>query len=103
MEERLASEGSIKNYRPRLIASGLVFIGLNIMDAWLTMEHLAIGNYEGNPLMTSYGSVVWFKALLAGVIVFLLIRFGKAKLLWVLNICMLAVVLWNAGWLLYFL
>ena len=85
----------------RAFVNGLVFIGLNVADAWLTKELLDIGSYEGNPLVTGYGSIVWFKGLLALVIIFLLLWFGKARLLWVLNICMLAVVLWNTGWLLY--
>ena len=82
--------------------NGLAFVGLNMVDAWLTREHLAIGNYEGNPLVADYGSVVWFKGLLALIILIVLLGLGKAKLLWVLNVFMLAVVLWNAGWWLYF-
>ena len=85
-----------------VIINSLAFIVLNMVDAWLTGEHLAIGNYEGNPLVAGYGSVVWFKGLLALVILIALLGFGKGKLLWVLNVCMLSVVLWNAGWLLYF-
>lgn len=84
------------------ISNGIVFVGLNVADAWLTREHLAIGNYEGNPLVAGYGSVVWFKGLLALVLLIVLLGFGKGKLLWVLNAFMVAVVLWNAGWLLYF-
>ena len=84
------------------ICNGLLFVGLNVADAWLTKEHLAIGNYESNPLVVGYGSVVWFKGLLALVILIVLLGLGKAKLLWVLNVSMLSVVLWNAGWLLYF-
>lgn len=88
--------------RVAAICNGIVFVGLNMVDAWLTREHLAIGNYEGNPLVAGYGSVVWFKGLLALVILIVLLGFGKGKLLWVLNAFMVAVVLWNAGWLLYF-
>ena len=84
------------------ICNGIVFVGLNMVDAWLTREHLAIGNYEGNPLVVGYGSAVWFKGLLALAIIIVLLGLGKAKLLWVLNVSMLSVVLWNAGWLLYF-
>lgn len=85
-----------------VIINSLAFIVLNMVDARLTKEHLAIGNYEGNPLVAGYGSMVWFKGLLALAILIVLLSFGKAKLLWVLNAFMLAVVLWNAGWLLYF-
>ncbi|GAI90047.1 unnamed protein product [marine sediment metagenome] len=85
-----------------VIINSLAFIVLNMVDAWLTREHLAIGNYEGNPLVAGYGSVVWFKGLLALVILIVLLGLGKTKLLWILNMFMLAVVLWNAGWLLYF-
>jgi hypothetical protein len=85
-----------------VILNSVAFIGLNMVDAWLTREHLEIGNDEGNPLAAGYGSVVWFKGLLALLVLIVLLGFGKGKLLWVLNVFMLAVVLWNAGWLLYF-
>ena len=77
---------------------GLIFVGLNIADAWLTKQLLTSGWQEANPIVNFYGPNILIKGLLALAIVALLVRFGKAKFLPVLNICMLAVVLWlSAG------
>jgi hypothetical protein len=78
---------------------GHVFVSLNIADAWLTNQLIAMGSHEGNPIVVTYGYNMLVKALLALAVVLLLVRFGKSKLLWVLNICMLAVVIWNGTWL----
>ena len=82
-------------------SNGLVFIGLSIADGWLTGQLVAMGGYEVNPVVTAYGSNMLVKGFLALAIALVLIRLGKAELLWVVNICMLAIVLWNTGWLLY--
>lgn len=82
-------------------SNGLVLVGLSIADGWLTGQLLAMGGYEINPVVSAYGSNILVKGLLALAIALLVIRLGKAKLLWVVNICMLAIVLWNTGWLLY--
>lgn len=74
--------------------SGLLFIGLNIADAWLTGQLLALGWQEINPIVKPYGPNLVIRGLLAVAIVVALVRFGKAKLLWVLNIAMSVVVLW---------
>lgn len=80
------------------VICGLIFVGLNIADAWLTNQLLNSGWQEANPIVKFYGPNMVIKGLLALAIVALLVRFGKAKLLLVLNICMLAVVLWlSAG------
>jgi len=84
-----------------LACNGLVLVGLSIADGWLTGQLIARGCYEINPMVSAYGSNLIVKGLLAFVIAFLLIRLGKTKVLWVVNICMLAVVSWNSGWLLY--
>ncbi len=81
--------------------SVVLFVGLNIGDAWLTKQLLAIGCQEANPLVSGYGANMVIKGFLALAIVLGLGWSGKAKLLWILNICMVAVVLWNTGWLLY--
>lgn len=74
--------------------SGLLFIALNIADAWLTGHLLVIGWREINPLVKPYGPNLLIRALLAMAIVVALVRFGKAKLLWVLNVVMSVVILW---------
>ena len=77
-----------------------VFVGLNLADAWLTKELVAHGGGEANAIVSLYGSSMLIKGFLATVAVLILIRLGKAKLLKVLNLCMVAVVLWTGGWLL---
>jgi len=79
--------------------SGLLFVGLNIVDAWLTKQLLAMGGRELNPIVITYGENMLIKGLIALAVVLLLIKFGKKKLLGGLNFCMLAVVLWNGMWL----
>jgi len=64
---------------------GLVFVGLNVTDAWLTGQLLDRGFREANPIVTAYGSNLGIKGLLALVIAGLLVRFSKAKLLLILN------------------
>lgn len=83
--------------------NSLVFIGLNVADAWLTKQLIAIGSWEGNPIVASYGDNMLIKGVLALAVVLILARFGRLKLLWVLNVAILAVVFWNAAWLFNFL
>lgn len=75
------------------------FVGLNIADAWLTGQLLAItcwGWREINPvpLVSLYGSNMLIKGALALVIALVLVKLGKRKMLVVLNVCMLVVVAW---------
>jgi len=76
------------------VAAG-IFIGLNLCDAYLTKIALSIGAAELNPLMTTWGSSLIVKGLVAAAIVLLLYAFQKEKFLWILNILLLGVVLWN--------
>lgn len=75
--------------------AGLIFIGLNIADAFLTKTGLALGASEINPLVATFGGNILIKGLIAAVVIFALCYFGKKKLLWHLNFAMLGVVLWN--------
>ena len=77
------------------ICSSLAFSALNILDAWLTRQLIAMGGREANPIVVPYGDNMLIKGLLALVIVLLLVRFARTNLLWILNVCMLAIVLWN--------
>jgi len=88
---------------PQLTINGSAFISLNLADAWLTKVLIASGGGEANPLVSTYGADILIKGLLASAIVIVLIGLGKARLLPVLNICMVAVVLWTGGWLLSYL
>lgn len=80
-----------------------IFIGLNLADAWVTKQLLAHGGGEANVIASAYGSSLLIKGFLALAAVLLLVRLGKAKMLKVLNVCMVAVVLWTGGWVLSYL
>ena len=77
--------------------NSLVFVGLNLADAWLTAELVAHGGGEANPIVSLYDGNMLIKGFLAVAVVFILVRLGKAKLLGVLNVCMVAVVLWTGS------
>jgi len=74
-----------------------LFIALNIMDAYLTKISLQIGAIEANPFMTYIGGVVIAKGLIAAALVFILYYFQKDKVIWLLNILLLGVILWNSA------
>ena len=72
-----------------------MFITLNILDAYSTKMALAAGAMELNPLMTSIGSSMIAKGLIAIALVFILNYFEKERVLWPLNFALFGVVLWN--------
>jgi hypothetical protein len=73
-----------------------IFIGLNILDAWLTGLALGAGNYELNPLLgMKFGSSVLFKSLVAAGIVTALVLFKRGGLLKPLSLGMLLICAWN--------
>ncbi len=94
------ANGSIS---PTDVINLLLFVGLNIGDAWLTSQVLDSGWQELNPIVRLYGGNMVAKAFVALATTLVLVRFGKAKLLWILNIFMLVLVLWLSAGLLYFL
>jgi len=75
--------------------SAAIFIGLNIIDAYLTKMGLAMGAEEFNPLMIHLGSSALAKGLIALGIIIALYWFRKERALWLLNLAFLGVVLWN--------
>jgi len=75
--------------------SGIIFIGLNLCDAYLTKIAFGIGAAKLNPLVTTWGSSLIAKGLAAAAIVLLLYAFNKERPLWIANILLLGVVLWN--------
>jgi len=77
------------------MGSGIIFVGLNVCDAYLTKVALSMGALELNPLTTTWGSDLIAKGLVAAGIVLILYFFNKEKLLWALNMLFLGVVLWN--------
>jgi len=76
----------------------VVFIALNIADAYLTKISLMSGAaIEINPLMTSVGSSMISKGLIGVGVALALYFFGKESMLWLLNIALFCIVLWNSA------
>lgn len=73
---------------------GLIFIGLNVADAYLTKTTLLLGAVELNPAGALWGDIV-IKGLVAAAIVVGLYAWGKEKLLWLLCLVMLGICCWN--------
>ena len=76
---------------------GIIFIALNVCDAYLTKTALSMGATELNPLVTTWGSDLIAKGLVATGILLLLYAFNKEKLLWAINMVLVGVILWNLG------
>ena len=75
--------------------SALVFILLNIADAWLTTRLLALGGVEVVWWSSHFNSNMLIKGALALLIAGVLVRLGKTNILKWLNIGMVFVVLSN--------
>jgi hypothetical protein len=80
----------------RTILFCFVFIGLNILDAWLTGLALGIGHYELNPFLgTRFSSNMLIKGLISAGIVAALVLFKRYRLLKPLNVGMSLICVWN--------
>lgn len=77
----------------------ILFVALNLVDAWLTKQAFALGETELNPVVRcfGYGDNLVIKGLLALTIALVFWRFGRTHLFWYLNILMLIVVFWNTA------
>ncbi len=74
----------------------VVFIGLNILDAWLTRVALGLGSQELNPFLGArFGSSMLVKGLIAAGIVLALVSFKRDRLLKLLNVGMVIICAWN--------
>jgi hypothetical protein len=74
----------------------VVFIGLNILDAWLTGLALELGSYELNFIIDiGFGSSILLKGLFSFLIVIILLLVGRGGLLKLLSIAMLLICIWN--------
>lgn len=72
------------------------FIGLNILDAWLTGIAVSLGSYELNPVLSlGFASNLLFKGLISTAIVLVLVLFRRGGLLKPLSLAMLLVCVWN--------
>lgn len=73
------------------------FIGLNILDAWLTRVALGLGSYELNPFINiRFGNSMLVKGLIAAEIVLILLLFRRGGLLKPLNLLMILICTWNS-------
>jgi hypothetical protein len=80
----------------RTILLCVVFIGLNIVDAWMTGLAVGAGNYELNPFLgMRLGSSILVKGLISAGIVTALVLFKRGGLLKPLNLGMLLICAWN--------
>ena len=80
----------------RTILLCVVFIGLNILDAWLTRVALGLGSHELNPFLgVRFGSSLLVKGLIAVGIVMALVLFKRDRLLKLLNVGMVVICAWN--------
>jgi hypothetical protein len=75
----------------------VIFVILNIADAYLTKISLAAGALEINPLMTGLGNSMIFKGIIAVALVGALYFSGKERILWLLNFALFGIVLWNSA------
>ena len=75
----------------------ILFVALNLADAWLTKQAVALGGTELNPVAQHFGYCddLLLKGLLAGGVALVLLGIRKSHLFWYLNIAMLIVVVWN--------
>jgi len=80
----------------RTILLCLVFVGLNVLDAWLTGIALGAGSYELNPFLgMRFGSNMLIKGLISAAIVAALVLFKRGRLLKPLSLGMLIICVWN--------
>jgi len=80
----------------RTILLCVIFVGLNILDAWLTGIALGAGNYELNPFLgMRFGSNMLVKGLISAGIVAALVLFKRGRLLKPLSLGMSLICTWN--------
>jgi Domain of unknown function (DUF5658) len=81
----------------RTILLCVVFIALNILDAWLTRIAVRLGSQELNPFLgMRFGSSILVKGLIAAGIVVALVLLKRDKLLKLLSVGMVVICAWNA-------
>ena len=72
------------------------FIGLNILDAWLTRVALGLGSYEFNPFIDiRLSNSILAKGLVSFLIVVILVLVERGGLLKPLSIGMSLICVWN--------
>jgi hypothetical protein len=73
----------------------VIFVGLNMADAYFTQLVLANGGIELNPLAGTFGTNILARALLAAVSAAAISLAGRRNWLGHLNTILLWVVMWN--------
>jgi hypothetical protein len=90
--ERTVAETALS----RTLLLCVIFIGLNILDAWLTGLALGAGNYELNLFLgMRFGSNMLVKGLISAGIVATLVLFKRGRLLKPLSLGMSLICTWN--------
>jgi len=80
----------------KIILLCVVFIGLNILDAWLTGRAIVAGSYELNPILgAKFSSSMLVKGLISAGIAMALVLFKRGRLLKPLSLGMLLICVWN--------
>ena len=77
------------------IIFGILYISLNLADAWLTNLSIGLGGIERNPIVRLYGGNMAIKCSLALIVLVLLFLFKKERLLLSVNALLAIIVLWN--------
>ena len=72
-----------------------LFVTLNVVDAFLTKTALSVGAVEFNPIMANIGSSMLAKGGIALALAFILYYFRQRRALWLLNVVLFGVVVWN--------
>jgi len=73
----------------------LLFIGLNVADAYLSGVGIRMGSHETLPWSQVFSSSMLAKGLVALAIVLGLYWFGREKSLWWMNIIVFGACAWN--------
>jgi len=75
--------------------AALLFLLLNLADAYLTKLALGMGMSELNPVAVGFGDSMVLKGLVAVLVIFLLYIYRRERFLWLLNLAFFGVVSWN--------
>jgi hypothetical protein len=75
--------------------AALIFIGLNVIDAWLTRIDLALEAFELSPLVPPFAANLMTRGLVAIVIILIFYLIKKEGFIWWANLLMLVPISWH--------
>jgi len=78
--------------------AALVWIGFNVIDAWLVRQNLGLGAAEWNVLAPPFTANLLARGLMAAGIALILHSIRMKNLLWWLNLLMFALVCLSLGY-----